>query len=89
VKLIDLKEVGPYVYDELRKKVDVQFDASGTTVKYTEVKEYRFNKNLSGPGLEPTDMVTIVHPALVNSKKRKEKIDTDLQFCFRDLQEIT
>src|SRR5699024_8644279 len=61
---LNFKEVGPYVFDEIRSKKNFEFDKDLDTVSYEEDKSYVFNPALSGKGLLANDTVTVIYPIL-------------------------
>ena len=58
-------QVGPYVFDEVRFKEDIEFDHTGNEVSFREKKNYTFNAKESAPGLNASDLVTVFNLGLV------------------------
>nr|AUG84553.1 sensory neuron membrane protein [Tyrophagus putrescentiae] len=55
---LKFEERGPYVYDEIRGKLNLTFGKDQNTVEFYDNKTYVFNPTLSGKGLSPNDTVT-------------------------------
>lgn len=64
VKNLQFQQVGPYVFDENREKINIAFDENEDTVVYNHKKEFHFNQNLSGE-LKLDDKVNIINIFLV------------------------
>nr|UQE86053.1 sensory neuron membrane protein [Tropidothorax elegans] len=62
----ELKQVGPYVYDEYKKKVNFSMPQYMYYVTYKEVKTYKFNPNKSD-NLRESDEVTVLNIPLMGS----------------------
>lgn len=65
VKNIKFQQVGPYVFDENREKINIAFDENEDTVVYNHKKMFRFNQNLSKE-LKLDDKINIINIFLVS-----------------------
>ncbi|KAF5398255.1 Lysosome membrane protein 2 (Lysosome membrane protein II) [Paragonimus heterotremus] len=62
-----LQQVGPFTYREHRYKRDVDVNQTASTIKYNDIKEYIFVRNLSvGPESEMVVNVNPVYVAVAN-----------------------
>ncbi|XP_017778532.1 PREDICTED: sensory neuron membrane protein 2-like [Nicrophorus vespilloides] len=66
-----LKEIGPYVYDQYRERVDISVDETRDVLKYVLKKTFLFNKQDSGCH-DIDDTVTILNAALVGTALQVE-----------------
>lgn len=69
VESLHFEEVGPFVYDEIRWKEDVEFLKNGTAVSYIEKQSMEFNANLSYPHSKD-EMVNIINLLWVSSPNK-------------------
>jgi CD36 family len=60
-----VKQIGPYVYKEVRNKTDIDFGNAGSTLRYREQKFYVFERSLSC-GDENDTFTTVNLPLLVS-----------------------
>ncbi|KAL3280955.1 hypothetical protein HHI36_004180 [Cryptolaemus montrouzieri] len=61
----NLTEKGPYVYDEIIRKVNIVFNEDNETITYQRKTELYFNQEISGPNLSENDTVKMINPAYV------------------------
>ncbi|KJE93581.1 hypothetical protein CAOG_04346 [Capsaspora owczarzaki ATCC 30864] len=54
-----VREMGPYVYNELRIKVNVTWNANQTVLTYRQHQTYIFNQEMSGTNTEDDQITTI------------------------------
>uniref|UniRef100_A0A2P2HXX4 Sensory neuron membrane protein 2-like n=1 Tax=Hirondellea gigas TaxID=1518452 RepID=A0A2P2HXX4_9CRUS len=59
-----LEEIGPYVYEEVRTKFNMDFSEDEKTIRYLENKTYFFREDLSN-GLKESDKITTVNMVMV------------------------
>ncbi|XP_063916640.1 sensory neuron membrane protein 2-like [Zophobas morio] len=60
-----LREIGPYIYDEFREREVLGINDENDSIRYTQKKNYYFNKDESGCRSED-DIITILHFAIVS-----------------------
>ncbi|CAH2004640.1 unnamed protein product [Acanthoscelides obtectus] len=60
----NVKEVGPYCYDEYKNKIDVTDNDAEDSLTYSPYDVFSFNHNKSGD-LKDSDYVTILNPIIV------------------------
>ena len=61
-----VKQIGPYVYREVRNKSDIEFSNHGRNLRFRQNKWYIFERNMSC-GDENDTFTTVNLPLLVNS----------------------
>lgn len=54
----NFNEIGPYVFQEVRERVGIEFDRSGNTVFFNQTRLWEFKPELSGKNLTLTDKIT-------------------------------
>ncbi|XP_013784353.1 scavenger receptor class B member 1-like [Limulus polyphemus] len=68
-----LAEVGPYVFRESRKKVNVTWNENNNTVSYAQVRTWHFEPDLTLGSLD--DIITTLNvPAIAAAQKMKNKM---------------
>ncbi|KPM11234.1 CD36-like protein 7 [Sarcoptes scabiei] len=59
INTIKFKEIGPYVFDEIKIKEQIEFNADGTNVSYLERRKFEFNQKLSCEKCHRNDEITV------------------------------
>ncbi|KAK7066711.1 Scavenger receptor class B, member 2 [Halocaridina rubra] len=72
-----LQEVGPYTYEEVRTKFDMEWNNTDDTVTYLQNKTFFFREELSS-GLE-SDRVTTINALMVAIAKKVEQLPSAIQ----------
>nr|BCX55332.1 sensory neuron membrane protein 2 [Plautia stali] len=74
-----VQELGPYVYDEYRRKVDIEF-TEDDTISYKIEKKFYFNKNKSGCHKESDVIVVPNIPLIATAYGIEERFPMGLVF---------
>lgn len=53
--------IGPYVWEEMREKINITFDETEDWVSYNLVKRFNFSRELSGPERKPSDYISLAN----------------------------
>nr|QRF70962.1 sensory neuron membrane protein [Semiothisa cinerearia] len=56
-----VKEVGPYHFEEWKKKVEIEDHEEDDTITYKKVDKFLFKPELSGPGLTGEETIVLPH----------------------------
>lgn len=72
-----VQEVGPFVYDEYKEKVNIKIHEEYGTASYYQRTRFEFNEKLSYPLVE-SQMVTILHLGLVGVVESAEIVAENL-----------
>lgn len=74
-----LVQRGPYAFMNYFNKFDIKWSHDGDTVQYRLQTFYIFNSERSGPGLQPTDNVTLGYPSALGFEYLLQQIPISAQ----------
>ncbi|ODN04769.1 Lysosome membrane protein 2 [Orchesella cincta] len=77
-----LQEIGPYVYQQKRRKFDIVFNDQNDTIFYREKADYFFRLDLS-KGSE-SDRITFVNLPLVGTANKALKLDSFTRYVISE-----
>jgi hypothetical protein len=80
-------EKGPYAFREYYNKFDIYWKDDGNIVHYKSQRFYVFDETRTGPGLQPTDVVTIPYATVVGFNYLLSTIPVESQELLDSLLE--
>jgi len=67
------EEKGPYVYSEVREKINITIDKEAETLNYAQYREFRFEEDKSCEGCSKDDNVRILNMPLIGAVNKEKK----------------